>query len=394
MAGKTTPTLAFVTVLDWLIVAFALLLALRGFRQGFIVGVLSFAGFAIGVFVGTRIGRALLSGGASSPYDPAFGLVGALVAGAILAAGFEGVGLRVRRALRVPGLWVVDGAFGAVLSAAVGLGVVWIVAAVAVQLPGETSLRLTVQRSVIVRELNSLLPPSGPILDALARLDPLPTISGPSPDVAPPEPAIAHAPEVEAAAKSVVRVVGDACGLGIEGSGWVIRPGVVVTNAHVVAGEHDTQVEVRGDPNASLPAEPIAFDVHNDIAILRVPGLMEPALHLADDPPAGTSAAILGYPEDGPFDVRAARIGATQTVVTQDAYGNGPVQRLITPLRGLVRPGNSGGPLIDDRGQVVTTVFASTTGNGPHGGYGVANSVVASVLANAHGPVSTGACGG
>ena len=117
--ARTAPTLACVTVLDWLIVAFALLLALRGFRQGFIVGLLSIVGFGVGAVVGTRIGRSLLSGGDTSPYDPAFGLVGALVAGAILAAGFEGVGLRMRRALRLPGLGVVDGAFGAVLSAAV-----------------------------------------------------------------------------------------------------------------------------------------------------------------------------------------------------------------------------------------------------------------------------------
>src|SRR5271155_4749831 len=99
LGAPPAPTLAFVTVLDWLIVAFAFLLALRGFRQGFIVGILSFVGFAIGAIVGTRIGRSLLSGGASSPYAPAFALIGALIAGAVLAAGFEGVGLRVRRAV-------------------------------------------------------------------------------------------------------------------------------------------------------------------------------------------------------------------------------------------------------------------------------------------------------
>ena len=292
----------------------------------------------------------------------------------------------------LPGLGIVDGALGALLSAAIALGVVWIAAAVAAQAPGDIRLRSDLQQSFIVRALNELLPPSSSVLDALARLDPLPTIAGPSPDVAPPSPAIAHSAAVRAAAPSVVRVIGSACGLGVEGSGWVARPGVVVTNAHVVAGEHDTTVQVGGDPATSLGARAIAFDPHDDIAVLSVPGLRAPALRLAADPRDGLSGAILGYPRDGPFDVRPARLGATETVLTQDAYGNGPVSRLVTPLRGLVRPGNSGGPVVDAAGEVATTVFASTTGAGPHGGYGVANAVVAAVLARAHAPVGTGSC--
>ena len=108
-----------------------------------------------------------------------------------------------------------------------------------------------------------------------------------------------------------------------------------------------------------------------------------PALSLVSEPDSGTAGAILGYPENGPFDVQPGRIGRTQTVITQNAYGQGPVSRLLTPLRGLVRPGNSGGPLVDGAGQVLTTVFAGTVGGGPHGGYGVANATVAHVLAEA-----------
>ena len=380
------------TGLDWLIVGFAALMALHGFRQGFIVGALSFAGFAGGAFLGTRLGPKLLSNGSTSPYAPAFGLFGALVAGGILAAGLEGVGLRVRRFMRLPGLGLVDGALGAVLSAAVALGVVWIAAAVAAQAPNDVSLRHDIQRSVILRGLNGLLPPTGPILNALSRLDPLPSIQGPAPDVAPPLPAIAHAPAVRAAIPSVVRVLGSACGLGIEGSGWVARPDTVVTNAHVVAGETDTVVQ-RGGVGPELPAHAIAFDPTDDIAVLHVAGLDEPSLTLASDPPSGLAAAIMGYPQDGPFDVEPGRIGRTQDVITQDAYGHGPVTRLITPLRGLVRPGNSGGPMVDLHGRVVTTVFAATVGGGgPPAGYGVANSVVAGVLAHAGGPVGTGPC--
>lgn len=379
------------TRLDWFIVGFACLMALFGSRRGFIVGMLSFGGFALGAFLGTRLGPLMLPRGSASPYAPAFGLVGALLAGAILASGLEGLGWRLRGTLRLPGFGALDGTLGAALSAVIGLGVVWIVAAVAAQAPGQAHLRAEIQRSLILRELNELLPPSGPLLDALARLDPLPSIAGPSPNVAPPPPRIAFAPGVRAASQSVVRVLGTACGLAIEGSGWVARPDLVVTNAHVVAGEQDTSVQVAGRA-PGLPAQVIAFDAIDDVAVLRVSNLGLPALEMVSDPPSGRAGGILGYPENGPFDVRAARIGETQEVLTQDAYGRGPVTRLLTPLRGLVRPGNSGGPVVGVAGRVLSTVFAGTIGGAPHGGYGVANATVTRVLDGARGPVGTGAC--
>ncbi|HYM45592.1 MAG TPA: MarP family serine protease [Solirubrobacteraceae bacterium] len=381
------------STLDWIIVAFAALLAMFGFWRGFIVGALSFAGFVLGAFLGTRLGPLLLPRGSASPYAPAFGLIGALLAGAILATGLEGIGLRLRRALVVPGLGLLDGLLGAVLGAALGLGIVWIVAAVAAQAPGNRQLRADIQRSAVLRELNRLLPPSGPILNALSRLDPLPQLAGPSPDVAAPLPAIGRAPGVQAASRGVVRVLGTACGLAIEGSGWVAREDEIVTNAHVVAGEQDTTVEVGGRP-PQLDAEAIAFDPRNDIAVLRVPGLGDvPPLSFVREPASGRAGAILGYPGNGPYDVQPGRIGRTQTVLTDDAYGRGPVSRLLTPLRGLVRPGNSGGPLVDVYGNVLTTVFAGTVGGGPAGGYGVANATVARVLAEAgSAAVGTGPC--
>jgi S1-C subfamily serine protease len=204
---------------------------------------------------------------------------------------------------------------------------------------------------------------------------------------------------VRAAAASVVRVLGTACGLGIEGSGWVAAPGLVVTNAHVVAGETDTTIQVNGNP-PELTTELVDFDPHDDLAVLRVQGLNERALPLAASPAAGTAAGIIGYPLDGPLNIQPGRIGQAEVASTQDAYGNGPVQRSILPLRGIVRPGNSGGPLIDAAGDVVGTVFASLTGSSTgSGGDGLAvpNSLVRAQLARAvarREPVGSGHCAG
>jgi S1-C subfamily serine protease len=386
-----------VTAIDWLIVAFCALLALYGFLQGFIVGALSLFGFAVGAFVGTRIGPLVLPGGSHSQYAPLFGLLGALLAGGVLATGLEGLGLRARGRLRVPGLETVDGLLGALLTACVGLGIAWIVGAVVVQSTNSPSLRQQVQQSVILRDLNALLPPSGPILNALARFDPLPTIHGPAATVPPPSRGVLSAPGVRNAGGSVVRVVGTACGLGIEGSGWVAAPDLVVTNAHVVAGENDTRVEVGGSA-PGLPAEALDFDPHDDIAVLRVPGLGAHRLALAPSAPAGTSGAILGYPQDGPFNAQPGRIGQTRDVETENAYGQGPVLRSVTELRGLVRPGNSGGPVVNSNGQVLAMVFAAIASPGSrHGGFAVPNALVRAQLRRAEGrsgPVGTGGCAG
>lgn len=374
---------------DWIILGAVLLLALLGWAQGFLTGALSLAGFAAGAFAGTRLAPLVLPDGAQSPYAPLFGLFGAVLAGAALAASLEGVGSHLRSRWRSPGWRVADGLLGAVLTAAVGLGLAWVLGAVALQTPGARELRREIQASAVLTRLNDVLP-SRELLNALARFDPFPRISGPGIDAKPPDAAIARDPQVRGAADSVVKVVGTACGLGVQGSGWVAEPGVVVTNAHVVAGQDDTQVQA-GGAGAELPAQVVHYEPRNDLAVLRVDGLTAPALPLARDPQPGIRAAILGFPGDGPYDVTPARLGQTRQALSEDAYGRGPVRRTITALRGRVRSGNSGGPAVDGRGRVVTTVFAAAT-SGPTGGYGIPNARVREALADLGGAVSTGPC--
>ena len=379
------------TVLDWATVAFTIAFAMWGYRQGLIVGVLTLFGFAAGALAGSRVGPLLLSEGSSSPYAPLFAALGALLVGALAAVTVESLALGLRqRLIRGRVLHLADGAGGAALIAAVALGLVWVFGAVALHAPGTAQLRGDVQRSLILRQLNDLLPPSGPVLNALNRVDPAPSIAGPTTPVSPPDSAIAADPDVRRASRSVVRVLGTACGLGVEGSGWVAAGGLVVTNAHVVAGEDDTSVTTID--GASLDATPVRYEPTNDLALLHVDASL-PALELAPDPKRGTAGAVLGYPENGPFAVSAARMGETSTVISEDAYGNGPVNRSIAFFRGSVRSGNSGGPLVDSRGRVMATVFAATT-SGPAGGFGVPNEVVRSALAEAANPVDTGPCTG
>jgi S1-C subfamily serine protease len=379
------------TVLDWGIVAFTIALAIWGYRQGLIVGTLTLIGFAAGAFAGSRIGPLLLNQGAESPYAPLCAALGALLAGALVAVTLESLGLGLRsRLIRGRRLHLADGAGGAALIASVALGLAWVFGAVALHAPGTAQLRADVQRSLILRNLNEVLPPSGPILRALDRVDPAPSIVGPATPVAAPDPSIVSDPDLVRAGDSVVRVLGTACGLGVEGSGWVVGPGLVVTNAHVVAGEDDTTVTTRG--GASIEATPVHYDPENDLALLRIEAAL-PALPLVAEPQTGTVAAVLGYPENGPFAVAPARLGETRETISEDAYGRGPVMRPILSLRGAVRSGNSGGPVVDARGRALGTVFAATTSGSP-GGFAIPNELVEAAMRGSALPVDTGPCTG
>jgi S1-C subfamily serine protease len=182
-------------------------------------------------------------------------------------------------------------------------------------------------------------------------------------------------------------VLGMACGVGVEGTGWVAKTNLIVTAAHVVAGQDDTVVELQS--GGRFPADVVWFDRRNDVAVLRVRDLGLRPLPLASAKP-GTAVAVLGFPENGPFTATPARIGRTATVLAEDAYGTGPVTRRITSLRGRVRHGDSGAPAVDAHGSVQSTIFAARLR--AVGGFGVPAEVVRADLAAAGRPVSTGDC--
>jgi S1-C subfamily serine protease len=375
-----------VTKVDLIAIGFVALTAFIGWKKGLVASALSVAGIVFGAWLGSRLAPELLEGGTSSPYTPLAALAGAAV-GAIL---FETLGTlagtSLRGRLRAPRLSTFDSAGGLVLGTFAGLAVVWVIGAVALLLPGQADLRRGAQGSALLQRLNKVIPPSD-LLNALARIDPLQSIAGPAVPAKPPDPRLARAPAVQQAAPSVVRVLGTACGVGVEGTGWAARPQLVVTAAHVVAGQTDTIVELQS--GRRLDAEAVAFDRRNDIAVLRVSGLGLHPLPLVD-PKEGTPVAVLGFPENGPFTITPGRIGRTSFVRAEDAYGTNVVTRSITALGGRVRHGDSGAPAVDARGAVHATIFAARLGS--VGGYGVPASVVRADLNAAGRPVSTGDC--
>jgi len=380
-----------VTVLDWAILAFTLALALWGYRQGLIVGALTLVGFGVGAFAGSRIGPLLLTKGSHSPYAPLCAALGALLVGALMAVTVESFALGLReKIVRRPFLSAADGAGGAALIASVALGLAWVFGAVLLHAPSTARLRADIQQSLILRSLNDVLPPSGPLLNALDRVDPAPTVLGPAAPVAAPDSKIASDSDVLHAGDSVVRVLSTACGLGIEGSGWAVEPEIVVTNAHVVAGSDDTTVTTQD--GAELDAVPVYYEPRQDLALLRV-GAALPPLPIGRQRREGEDGAVLGYPENGPYSLSPARIGETRETISEDSYGNGPVERTIVAMSGVVRSGNSGGPLVDPQGNAVGTVFAATT-SGPRGGFAIPAEEVRQALRNMAEGVDTGPCTG
>src|SRR5215211_1202575 len=377
--------------LDVLIALFVVVTVLRGARTGFLAGVFSLVGVFFGASVGSRIAPSLMPDGGNPVYGAGITL-GSILAFAVLGEVVaRTVGGSIRNRLSSPASETLDGLGGAALGFALSLVLVWAVGVFALQSPPLASLHPAVQDSRILQSLNERMP-SGLLTQAVADLEPLPRIKGPEPGVAAPEGNIVRDPDVRAASARTLRVTGMACGYGVEGSGWVADHNLVVTNAHVVAGETATRVQI-GGAGRLLPAEVVVFDEKNDIAVLRVDGLGLTPLPLTAPRP-GEDAAVIGFPENGPLDIEPARTGATQRVISNNAYDRGPVERTVTSFRVYVRPGNSGGPAVNANGQVISTIFASRT-DSDNSGYGIPSRIVRWHLRTAAArstPVSTGGC--
>ncbi|MDP8926761.1 MAG: MarP family serine protease [Actinomycetota bacterium] len=360
------------TTADWFIAAFVLLLAVRGFRTGFLVGALSLGGMLGGVYLGSKVASTLASEGYLGTYGPLI-VVGFVLVSAILGEALaRGIAARIRFRIEDTFLGVLDKLGGAALGAALGLLLAWVLGVFAQQAPLPPAFQASLQRSEIVGTLDERLP-SHTLLQAFVRFGPLPQLEGPRPDVPTPNPALLNEPAVRQAASSAVRVTSIEGVSGYAGSGWVAAPGLVVTNAHVVPGGGYTWVQPPGTMR-QLPAEILLSDERNDVAVLGVEGIDLPALQLASPQP-GETVVIMGYPENGPFEARAGRIGATRSVLSSNAFGSGHVERQVTSIRGVVRRGNSGGPVVNSEGQVVATIFAEGAGTGDVG-YGIPSSVV------------------
>jgi S1-C subfamily serine protease len=310
------------------------------------------------------------------------------VVGAVLfQLGANLLGQAIRAALARGPLRAADAAGGVMLGAAIGLAVAWLAAVAAIQVD-RSGARESVQGSAILSSLVDAVPPSK-VLQALARFDPLPVV-GARPDLGlpPPDPSVTRTATTARAGASVVKVLGFACGIGVQGSGWVVRRGVVATNAHVVAGQESPRVAA---PNGRVvEATPVYFDAKTDVALLSARGLDVPALPIAGEPPSGDRVVLLGYPNDGPLTGTAVTAGRPRKVLAPDIHSKRLRLRTVVPLRGRVEHGESGGPVVDGQGEVVAMVFAASRQG--QGGFGVPVEAVEAGLDTALDPVSTGPC--
>ncbi|MCW2496992.1 MarP family serine protease [Jatrophihabitans sp.] len=359
-----------------------------GYRSGAVVGALSmtgfFAGAALGAQIAGPIGSHLANGRSQVPVAIVCVLVLAML-GQLLGA--WGGGYLRRRFVHERGR-TLDAGVGSLLGVISVLLVSWMVAVPLASSPYPT-LASAATHSSIVRAVDDVMPNGVRSLYSRLRtfLDQsgFPPVFGDLPNtsitnVAPPDSTLSPAVKavVSNASKSIFKIYSEApsCGRGIEGSGFVYAPQHIVTNAHVVAGA--TQVSVAVSGHKLVTAHVVLYDPQRDVAVLDVPGLKAPVMKFAaGTAKTGESAVVLGYPEDGPFTSRSARVRALRTVSGSNIYGHGNIQREVYSIRAIVRSGNSGGPLIDDAGHVLGIVFATDL-RSPQTGYVLSAHEVAS----------------
>ena len=354
-------------VLDWILVLVVLAYAVSGYWQGFISGAFATAGLLLGGFVSVLWLVPQLLGDAEPSLWVSLGaLFVVLLSASFGQAIFQYVGSRIRDRITWQPVRAVDAVGGAALSAAAVLVVAWVlgVAVSGSALPGVST---QVRSSTVLGEVDRLMPDEAD--EALRSFNEVvgssffprylePFATERIVEVAPPSDKIARDPQVRAARVSVLKIRGENdCGRGVEGTGFVYSPGRIMTNAHVVAGVDDPNVLVG---EQEVPARVVHYDSDLDVAVLAVDGLDRPFLRFDKTGEARDNAAVLGYPNDGPYNVQAARIRGEQRLRSPDIYGRGSVVREVFSLRSLVRPGNSGGPLLSEDGDVLGVIFAAS----------------------------------
>jgi S1-C subfamily serine protease len=357
-------------LLDLILIVLAAAFAVAGYRQGFIIGVMSFAGFAGGAVLGIYFAPGLAMAITASQGPQAVLAIIIVFAAAVvgmLIASTAGVALR-SRVRRKPST-VLDSVGGAIVNVVAILLLAWLIGTLVAYAPPFPAIAYQVNNSLLLRSIDRLIPQSArPEFSALRRLlatEPYVQVFGAlgaetALNVPKPDPAVLHSAGLLRDRNSVVKIEGVApsCSRTIEGSGFVIGPDKVITNAHVVAGERPGP-DVYTRFGTEFHARVVLFDPLRDVAVLDVPGLNMPALPVAESAPFGAQAVVAGYPLDSSFTAVPARVGRSEQADGPDIYNTTHVVRDIYPIRALVQPGNSGGPLIARDGQVYGMVFAA-----------------------------------
>ena len=387
-------------VLDWCLVALVGIYALSGYWQGFITGAAATAGLLIGGLLGIWMAPLALGDAAPSLWVSLGALFIVILSASLGQAVFQWFGARLRDRITWQPVRALDAVGGSALSAVAVLLVAW---ALGVAVSGTRIGAITplVRDSAILARVDQTLPPdSGKVLATFNNvvgttffpryLEPF------APErivaVKPGDPRMLTDPDVMAAEASVVKVRGaNGCGSGVEGTGFFYAPGRLMTNAHVVAGVTRPEVEVGG---SSVVASVVLYDADLDIAVLSVPDVGVPQLAFDTEAEPRDPIAVLGYPEDGPYDVQSGRIRAEQRLRSPDIYGDGTVIRQVYSLRALIRPGNSGGPIVTSAGEVAGLVFAASVSDRDTGYALTASQVAESAAAGVtrESPVDTGTC--
>ena len=351
--------------LDWFLLVLAGVYALSGYWQGFITGACATAGLLLGGMLGVWLAPIALGDAAPSVWVSLGALLIVITAASLGQAFLQWTGARVRERITWQPVRAVDALGGAALSAAAVLLVAWILG-LAVSGSRITGLTPLVRSSSVLATVDSVLPSSAD--RALQSFNDVVGSSffprymepfAPERIVKVPagDPKVANDPDVVAAEESVLKVYGyNKCGKGIEGSGFLFAGNRVMTNAHVVAGVEEPEVQVDG---RNVPAKVVHYDPDLDVAVLAAK-VARPSLSFSTKVVSKQKIAVLGYPEDGPYDVQTGRVRSQQPLRSPDIHGSGTVIRDVLSLRALVRPGNSGGPVVDVDGRVVGVVFAAS----------------------------------